>query len=279
MIRTCPRCGDFYADSSLLFCTADGMPLADLDPHDETLAEAARVVEEKGRVLRRQTRRLMRRRVMTKTTSVLITTLVVFVVAFNTYVYLAPEPVAPVVVAALTPTPTPTPRRSDTPIPAPTADSPSTPFVPAVTPTPTPAPTQTSTPTPTPTRKTTDTKPPVETCTATDRQRLGNEIVAGHSAALQDAIRGEHDAIVRENVPAGTPAKGVEVSRGEAALGPVSFDANVDESCASANVTASYEWTVTWEVFFNGTRKKESKPVRKSKTFACSKNGGAWRCG
>ena len=172
MIRTCPRCRDFYADGSLLFCPADGMPLADLDPHDDTLAEAARVVEEKERVLRRQTRRLTRRRVMTVTTSVLITTLVVFIIVLNTYVYYrAPEPDAPesgtpVVAAVLTPTPTSTPRRSETPVPTPTADSPSTPFVPAFTPTPTPeasstpgrirnpvspaTPDDTSTPTPTP---------------------------------------------------------------------------------------------------------------------------------
>lgn len=167
MIRTCPTCGDFYADVSLLFCPADGMPLADLDPQDETLTEATRVVEEKERVLRRQTRRLMRRRIITVTTSVLITTLVVIVIAFNTYDYLMLDSAAPAVAAALTPTPTPAPGRSETPAWTPTPDTPSSlPFVPAVTPTPTPeatptpdrirnpvgpaTPGDTSTPTPTP---------------------------------------------------------------------------------------------------------------------------------
>ncbi|HVF45807.1 MAG TPA: hypothetical protein VM936_22455 [Pyrinomonadaceae bacterium] len=273
MIRACPRCGDFYADAPLAFCPADGTPLADVDPHGDVWAEAARVVEVKERVRRRRARRLRLRRVLVLTTTVMITTLVVLVVAVNTYVYLAPQPDAPVVAAALAPTPTPTPRRSETPTPTPADGPPSLPFVPAVTPTPTPS------PTPTPTRKTTDTKTPGETCTAADRGRLGNEIVAGNSAALRDAINEERTAVVRDNVPAGEPAKGIERGHGEATLGPVSFDAKVSESCASASVTASYEWTVTWEVFFNGTRKKEGKPVRRTKSFACRKGGGAWRCG
>jgi len=276
MIRTCTRCGDFYADGPLAFCPADGTPLADVDPRGETWAEAARVVEEKERVTRARTRRLRLRRVLTKTTSVLITTLVVLVVAVNTYVYLSPKPDAPVVAAALAPTPTP--RRSETPAWTPTPDAPSSlPFVPAVTPTPTPS------PTPTPTRKTTptdtkETKETGETCTAADRQRLRDQLVAGNSAAWRGAIGAERDAVVRENVPPGEPERRIEVNHGEASLGPVSFEVSVEESCASASVAASYEWRVTWEVFFNGTTKRESKTVRRTKSFGCRKDGGAWRC-
>ena len=278
MIRACPRCGDFYADESLLFCPADGTPLADVDPYGEEWDEAARAVEEKERASRRRVRRLKRRRVLMLTTTVLITTLVVCVVAVNTYVYLAPEPDAPVVASALKPTPTPTPRRSETPAPTETPDSPSSlPFVPAVTPTPT----LTPTPSPTPTRKATptDTKTPAEKCTAADRQRLRDDVVAGHAAAWQEAIKGERAAVIKENVPAGSPATGVEVGHGEATLGPVSFDATVSETCASASVTARYEWRVTWEVFSNGRKKTESKAVGRTKTFSCEKSGGAWRCG
>jgi hypothetical protein len=274
MIRTCPRCGDFYADDSLLFCLADGTPLADVDPRGDAWAEGARVVEEKERVMREQSRKIMRRRVLMLTTTVLIMTVVVCVVAVHTYVSLSPEPDAPVVAAALTPTPTPTRTPSETPRPTPTPDVASLPFV-YVTPTPTPS------PTPTPTRKTTptDTKTPAEKCDAEDRQRLKSEIVAGRATGWRHDIEKEHDAVVKENVPKGSPATGVEVSRGEASLGEVTYEAAFDESCTSASVKASYEWTVTWERFFNGQRKKESKAVRKSKTFACEKGGGAWRCG
>lgn len=273
MIRTCPRCADFYADSSLGFCPADGTPLADVDPQGDSWTEAARVVEEKGRALRKSARRLRLRRVLTTTTSVLITTLVVIVAIVNTYVYLTPRPSAPVVAAALTPTPTPS--RSATPEWTPTPDAPSSlPFVPAVTPTPT------IEVTPTPPRKTKDTKrTPVETCTAADRQRLGNEIVAANSAAWRETIQGERAAIIREHVPANTNALRVEVRGGGAELGRVSFNPNVSESCASASVTASYGWTVIWEAFSNGAWRRESKTVGRTKTFSCRKDGGAWRCG
>lgn len=277
MIRTCPRCADFYADSSLGFCPADGTPLADVDPQDDSWTEAARFVEEKGRVLRKSARRLRLRRVLTTTTSVLITTLVVVVVALNTYVYLSPGPGAPVVASALTPTPTP--RRSATPEWTPTPDAPSSlPFVPAITPTPT------IEVTPTPPRKTKDTKTtPVETCTAADRQRIGNEIVAANSAAWRETIQGERAAVIREHVPAPAPGntngRRVEVRGGGAELGRVSFATNVSESCASASVTASYEWTVIWEAFSNGAWRRESKSVGRTKTFSCRKDGSAWRCG
>ena len=167
MIRTCPRCGDFYADDAVAFCLADGTPLADVPTHGDTWAEATRVVEDKVRVLRRQTRRLRLRRVMTMTTTMLIMTMVVCVIIADTYVYFVPQPEAPAIDAPLTPTPTPLPWRSETPVPTPTQDFPSLPFVPAVTPTPTPEATptpdrvrnpsgpantgDTSTPTPTPT--------------------------------------------------------------------------------------------------------------------------------
>ena len=272
MIRTCPRCGDFYADDSLLFCLADGAPLADVDPRGDAWEEGSRVVEEKERALRERSRKVMRRRVLMMMTTLLITTLVVCVLALHTYVSLSPEPDAPVVASALTPTPTPTRTPSETPRPTPTPDTASLPFV-YITPTPTP------TPSPTPPRKTTDTKTPVEKCTAEDRQRLKSEIVAGHANDWRNDIQKEHDAVVKENVPRGSPATGVEISRGDATLGEVNYEATFDESCSSASVTASYTWTVTWDVFFNGRTKKESKPVRRSKTLACEKSGGAWRCG
>jgi hypothetical protein len=259
MIRTCPRCGDFYADDSLLFCLADGTPLADVVPRGDSWAEGSRVVEEKERAARERSRRVMRRRVMLMTTTLLVTTLAVYVVAVHTYVIISPKPDAPVVAAALTPTPKP----SETPWQTPTPDTASLPFV-YVTPTPTPSPSPTKT--------------PDEKCTTKDGQRLKGEIVAGHAADWRHDIEKERDAVVKENVPKGSRATGVEVSGGEASLGEVTYEATFDESCTSASITATYVWTVTWEVFFNGRRKPESKPVSGSKTFACEKSGGAWRC-
>ena len=102
LLRTCPRCGDFYADASLLFCLADGTPLADVDPRGERWAEGSRVVEEKERLLRGRARRLRLRRVLMTMTTLIITTMVVYVVTSNAVIYLSPDE-APVVAAAVTP--------------------------------------------------------------------------------------------------------------------------------------------------------------------------------
>jgi hypothetical protein len=188
MIRTCPKCGDFYADGPLLFCPADGAPLADLDPRGETWSEASRVVEEKERTLRRLTRRVKARRVLVTTTTVLITTVVVCVVALNAYVYLRPEPDAPVVASALAPPrpkPPTTPEPTQTPPPDGASSLPFVPFVPAVTPTPTPdetktpdathhpdsTPTREGTTTPADTSTPTDTTAPTETATVVVEER------------------------------------------------------------------------------------------------------------
>jgi hypothetical protein len=168
MIKICPTCGDFYADASLLFCPSDGTPLADVSTHDETWAEATRVVEEKERVLKRKTRRLKLRRAVMTTMTVLITTMAVCVLVANTYIYLAPQTDAPVVVAV---TPRPSPKHSETPAP---------------TPTPTPAP----------------------KCTGDDKRRIRDEIVARYSAAWEEAIGSERDAIVRAYAPDGAVRPG-----------------------------------------------------------------------
>jgi hypothetical protein len=273
MIRTCPTCGDFHADASLLFCPSDGTPLADVSTHDEAWAEATRVVEEKERVLRRKTRRLKLRRVLMTTMTVLITTLVVCVVVVNTYIYLAPQTDAPVVVAAVTPRPSPKPSETPTPTLRPIPDTTSgVPFVPFVPATPTPSPTPT--PTQTDKKKTTTTS-----CTADDRQRLRDDIVATHRAAWEDAIRAERPAIIRESVPADpAPPPVIHFRNAEAVLGTVTYDATFSDGCTAASLTAGYEWQVTWDVESNEQRKRESKTVKKTKTFKCSKAGAAWRC-
>jgi hypothetical protein len=233
MLRTCPRCGDFYADDSLLFCLADGTPLAEVDPHGDTWAEGTRVVKEKGRVLRRLTRRLRLRRILMMTTTVLITTTVVFVVAVNTYVYFTPQPDAPVVAAALTPSPSPTPSE-------------------------TPSPTPTPTPTPTP------------SCTARDRQRVIDAIEARQKAEWRTAIEGERDAIKRAHVPDGAISPSVTLLKPTYAF-------KFSKTCAPLSVTVSYSWQVKWADSLR--MPGGEKTVSGTKTFACKKDGAAWRCG
>lgn len=124
MIRTCPRCGDFYAGDALAFCTADGTPLVDVATPGEGWSEGARVVEEKTKALRKRERRLRWRRWMWSAVTTLLVTLVVCVLAVNVYIYLGPKQKevalvpssTPTLTPTVTPSPTPTPSQTPTPV-------------------------------------------------------------------------------------------------------------------------------------------------------------------
>jgi hypothetical protein len=120
MIRTCPRCGDFYAGDALAFCTADGTPLVDVATPGEGWSEGARVVEEKTKALRKRERRLRWRRLMWSAVTTLLVTMVVCVLAVNVYIYLGPKQKEVAFVPSSTPTPTPTATPSPTLTPSPT---------------------------------------------------------------------------------------------------------------------------------------------------------------
>lgn len=139
-------CGEFYADDSLAFCLADGAPLVRVEAGSEIWTEGARVVSRREQALRQRTRRLKRWRVVTTVTTMLVTTMVVCVVAVNSYIYLAPRPPE---VAQGAPAKEPTPRANVLATPTPDASPDATPDA---TPTPSdPAGDSDATPTPTPT--------------------------------------------------------------------------------------------------------------------------------
>ena len=121
MIRTCPKCGDYYADASLAFCLVDGAPLVDVEPLSESWSEGTRVVEEKGNALRKQKRRLKWRRFMLSALTTLMLVMVVCVVVINSFIYLRPKQEEVALATPLTPTPTPTstPPLTSTSIPTP----------------------------------------------------------------------------------------------------------------------------------------------------------------
>ena len=147
MMRVCPKCGDFYAEGSSPFCLTDGTPLVGVAPDSDAWGEGVRVVQEKGRVLRKLERKRKWRRVVTSVTTTLITTTVVCVLAVNSYIYLKPTPAAEVLTQTLIP-----PTASDAP------PDPSPPSAPAdSTPEPSPQPTVTREPTPTATETVTPT--------------------------------------------------------------------------------------------------------------------------
>ncbi len=121
MMRTCPTCGEFYGDEALAFCLADGTPLRNIDRSSEEWNEGSRVIEEKGQALRRQERRVKWRRVFSSAVTMLIVTMVVFVVAINGWIYLKP-PAKEAVVATTAPVEDPTETHKSMPATPPWED-------------------------------------------------------------------------------------------------------------------------------------------------------------
>ena len=245
LLRTCPRCGDFFAGDAPPFCPADGTPLADVDPRGDRLAEGARVVEEKTRLVRRRVRRLKLRRVLTTMMTVVVTMMIVFVVVANYVVYLKPDPEAPRLLAAVLPSPSPT---SPTPVPVPT-----------------PSPTITPSPTPTP------------VCTDEDRRAAEKLILSSKNRDRWDKAIAT-DSAERERILAQyAPFEGM------ANPGMPTYGVTFTKDCQTATVTAHYIWRVASPadiVRKEGSREVEVKwrEVKAKRTFRCSKDGAAWRC-
>ncbi|MBD0369807.1 MAG: hypothetical protein ICV60_03065 [Pyrinomonadaceae bacterium] len=92
MIRTCPKCLDYYADEALMFCLTDGAPLVAVDPQSDAWREGVRVIEEKENRLSRQERKRKWRRGLMRAATMLLTAMVLFVIVMNGVVYLNPKP-------------------------------------------------------------------------------------------------------------------------------------------------------------------------------------------
>lgn len=248
MLKTCPRCGDFFAGDAPPFCPADGTPLADVDPRGDRLAEGSRVVEEKARLARRRVRRLKLRRVLTKTVTLVVVTLVVFVVVANYVVYLKPDPEAPRLLAAVMPSPSPT-SPTPVPLPSPCTDE--------------------------------DGVAAADLIVRDNRERWDKLV-----AREKDEVVEKYVPPVATPTPTPTPERGGDEKReeeenekkgGKAELSPPpSYRATVAKDCQSAAVNVTYSWLVTWDAALG--REKGSKTVEAKKTFVCSKDGGAWRC-
>jgi hypothetical protein len=95
MIRTCPKCGAYYADEQLGFCLRDGTPLIGIDPSDRNWTEATRSVDRQQRALRKLQRKVRWRRLVMTGMTTLMVTMVVCVVAVNGLIYLAPKEEGP----------------------------------------------------------------------------------------------------------------------------------------------------------------------------------------
>ena len=253
MIRTCPKCGDYYADGSLAFCLADGTPLVEVDPLGESWSEGVRVIEGKEQALRRQKRKLKWRRILLSSMTMLIAVMVVCVVVVNGILYLKPKPEEEQ--ASVQPSP-------QIVIPAPTTEP-----IADETITPTPdTKSQTLSPTPTPT--------PTPKCSVADKSSEEKAILKKYSAAWKRNIEGEKPKVIAKNMPAGVANSNAFLGfpQPEAPL-EIKYESRFPKAC-TASVTAKYMWQVRKNI--NGTI--TVVPVPRVQRFVCVKTGETWRC-
>jgi hypothetical protein len=252
MIRTCPKCGDYYADDLLAFCLVDGTPLEDVVPLSENWSEGVRVIEEKEQALRKQKRRLKWHRILLRSMTLLIAVMVVCVVVVNGILYLKPRPEeeqasvqpSPQIV---TPAPTMEPIADETISPTPDTNS------------------QKLSPTPTPTPK----------CSVADKGSEEKAILEKYRDAWKRNIEGEKPKIIAENMPVGVanPNMYPGFPQPEATLDKIEYESRFPKAC-TASVTAKYVWQVRKSI--NGMI--TVVPVRRGKRFTCVKTGETWRC-
>jgi hypothetical protein len=259
MIRTCPQCGDFYADALLAFCIADGTPLTDLAPDSERWSESARVIEEKENALRKQKRKLKWRRIVVSTMA--MTTLVVLVMAVSSLIYI--ESVPKKVIASRPSIPETTPAVVIDSIPASaTAET-----------SPAPSSDQTSAQTPahSPVVISTSGRPPE--CSAGDKGKEERAITDKYGAKWQKSVKGNQPKIAVKDLPAGI--LNVEaLARSVTYKLITEYQSRFPKPCV-ASVRASYAWQIT--INFNGQRKDLNKPAG-AQYFTCEKKGETWHC-
>lgn len=240
-MRTCPRCGDFYADASSAFCLRDGTPLVEVSPTSETWGEAVRVVEEKGNVLRKLERRQRWRRILMTATTMLVVVMVVCVVVVHSIIYFNPRPEPDVSAATSgpddppsTPTPTPTPVCSDA-------------------------------------GEASEREAIIEKFGGkwerdADAERA--KIIAAHTPRARADVHGNM------NVNVNSRAGGVTV---EAKRSAIRYESTFPRPCA-ASMTARYEWRVRIIRQTPAGQRVEEPSVENKKRFDCRKKGTAWSC-
>jgi hypothetical protein len=315
MIRTCPTCGDYHADDLLAFCLADGTPLVNVDPLSETWNEGHRVIEENAKALKKQKRKLKWRRVALSAMTMLIATMVVCVVAVNSYIYLRPKPdVLNKPLALLTttcgpgdsiptgtpdePVPTPTPQPAATPGPtaSPVTEEKATPTPtpspspgPGLRPSPAPSPTLAPTPTPTPTPSPlpSPTLPHTPTISITFSPTFSPsptptpmpapECSNADKSREQESIIKRFSEKWRRNIAGERP----KIIAGNVPAGVENPEAALGEfEYASIFFKGCHEGVVTvryaWQVSMNVNQTKKVLTVARERKFACFKIGGVW---
>jgi hypothetical protein len=78
MIKSCPKCGAYYADDLLAFCLADGCPLTGVDSNSDNWTRGSQAIQEKANGLRRLKRKRLLRWTILGALMTAMTTMVVY---------------------------------------------------------------------------------------------------------------------------------------------------------------------------------------------------------
>jgi hypothetical protein len=295
MIRTCPKCGDYYMDALLAFCLADGTPLINVASDSTSWSNAAQIIAAKEQTLKKRKRKLKWQRIVMSMMAV--ATLAMLGAAFNTLIYIesvpkkdiASQPSIPgagptggsnsvIKTTSAETLPTPSPNPTTTPKTTTIAtETPTRETMPLATPTPKQTPVLISTPTQnpatTPTIFSTPVKPPE--CSAADKSQEKRVIVNKFDGEWRRNIEGDRHKISAENLPAVvTNAIGqVGIAKPEVILGAIEYESVFPQMCM-ASITARYVWQV--RINRNGVIKVLN--ITGQKKFACVKAGETWRC-
>jgi hypothetical protein len=263
MIRTCPKCGDYYADALLAFCLADGTPLGNVAPTSEKWNEAARAIQAKERILSKQKRKLKWRRIVMSTMA--ITTLVMLLVAVNALISVETVPNRDIASRPSIPETTPAVVNDSSPasVAAEVSPAPSqNPVLVSI---------EKETPTPTPIVISASGKPPE--CSIGNKNQEEKAITDKYGAAWQGSVVGDGPQIDHQELPFGVANTNGAIRIEKPKL-ITEYQSTFPKLCV-ATVTASYSWLVT--INFNGQRKVLHKNAGRRK-FTCEKTGQAWHC-
>jgi len=237
-MRICPKCRNFYADETLKFCPADGVPLAGVDPGSNLWPEGTEAVRQTAGRIQREVRRLKLKRILSMTVMTILTILVVSTITLNSYIYLNPEEKE--IAQAIPPEPTPT--------------------VDTVSETPTPAIEETPSPTP-------------SGCSVMDKLNIVSIIRGKYTSAWKNDIRESEESGIKKIYADEVhfPALSVIATLKLSMFSPLIVPSN---DCKRAAVRIDY----AWHLDINHGGASAPKKYGKSRSYQCTNNDGNLVC-
>lgn len=294
MLKTCPKCRNFYDAADLRFCFKDGVPLVSVADENENLRQEGK--EFISRTEYRIKREIFNSRIQ-KIMFILITTiltiLVISVVTINSWLYFNPEEEA-ARIEKPSPAPEPTfqkiaetipPEISETATPTPNA----TPVI-EISPEPTPIPTieiiKTPTPKPPKTPEPIITPPPTlpptlppnppptivisDNCSPDEKSKAIAFIKNKYAGMWRDAASRQKQRARKKKIAPINQLPSEQVAP-DLNFTPETISVSPSKNCQTATVSIEYFWTA---------RSADGKVLKtpRRQNYVCRRDGANWNC-